>query len=250
MPSTPPRSPGLLASTDACFTTSVNRLSRIGISPAVGVGQSGNGLLRNVLGLLRNRFSASGSWPSARPNPSSTLRACRASKSSTAAALPSLHERHIQRLQESRQRPSRSRRGPRSSGCDAPAVALSQCLHQLGVRLVGVGLEPLLELVEHDEELRRRRRLVSSRRIATASGRAMSAGSAGTSRRSSASSRASVPPGVASMYDRPDSAAVEAWQQPRPDKRRLAAAGGAVEHADAEDFLAVGRLDPVLPEPD
>ena len=79
-------------------------------------------------------------------------------------------------------RPEESRHGHpeivahQHEGLDAPAVALPQRPDELGVGLVEVGLEPLLELVEHQDQLcgrpaRRRRRGA----IATASGRLTSA---------------------------------------------------------------------------
>ena len=137
----------------------------------------------------------------------------------------------------------------RHEGLDAPAVALAQGVDQLGAWLAPPGEEPLLELVEHEQDLARPRQRPAApeARPATRPGRSP-AGSSGHALR-----RPREQPGFGLVGRRLDvdgpHVAGQPRQQARLDQRRLAAARRAVDQADAERLVRVGRLDPVLPEP-
>ena len=138
----------------------------------------------------------SGRTPKARPNAASTFSCVAGREEVHGGGVVPLDQRDLQLPHEP------GRRHPEivadhDDGLDAPAVALPQRLHQLGVGVLAPGVQPLLELVEHDQDLLPAGRTRPRRRAASASARP-SPGRSGQRLRSAASSRASVRSAVAS----------------------------------------------------
>jgi len=81
----------------------------------------------------------------------------------------------------------------------APAVAVPHGLHQLAVLFISLGMEPLLELVQHQQHLLARPQ-ESTLRTAPGVNQTEMARQSATCRRKPLSKRASVSAAVASMY--------------------------------------------------
>ena len=134
-------------------------------------------------------------------------------------------------------------------GLEMLAVALPQRGDQLGVGLVPPGEQPLLELVEHEQHL-----------LAGPEATPPAQGGQGVDQPEFRSQVGARPtqgfqqPGLGLVGRRLDvnreDMLLQPGQQPRLDQRRLAAARGAVDQADLEGGVGVGRLDAGLPEPE
>ena len=136
--------------------------------------------------------------PRARPSSARTKAACSRSNSSTGAELTPSNRPNFERLQES------GRGHPevvahQQEGLQAQPVALAQGAHQLAVDILGMDSQPLLELVEDQQDLRAAMRRRRGRAIAAVkSSSSASPARSGNSRCSAARMAASVPPGEAS----------------------------------------------------
>ena len=150
-PSVPPTSFSVAGVHGLPFIISANRASRTQMtlpswaSPATA-------WFRNSFCSLVVSPGFSGSLPKARPNAASTFLAWSRSKRSTAARVPAFDEPNLELPQEA------GHRHPEiiphhDDALHAAAVALPQGLHQFGVLFVLLRMEPLLELVEHDQHL-------------------------------------------------------------------------------------------------
>ena len=115
--------------------------------------------------------------------------------------------------------------------------------------LVPPGEEPLLELVEDQQHLLARAQDPPAPQRRQRIDQVQSGGQVGAGL-----AQAPQQPGLGLLGRRLDvdrqHVLAQPGQQPRLDQRRLAAARRAVDQADAERRVGVGRLDPGLPEPE
>ena len=131
---------------------------------------------------------------------------------------------------------------------DAIAIALPQRAGQFRLPFLVPGMQPLLELVDHDHDL-----LIGAQAVPlTKCGDRLREVEAGVQ------SRQLFPQPVqdaglglmrCSLNVDRDHPPCEAGEEAGLDQRRLAAAAGPVDHAHREAWI-VAALDPVLPEPD
>jgi hypothetical protein len=131
----------------------------------------------------------------------------------------------------------------------AHAVALPQGPHQLGVVVAAVGVQELLELVQHQQQLAAGRQPLAAPQRGQDLDQAPGGVHLGTVPGQAAQKAHFRLVGRRLAADGQDVPA-QPRQQARSHQRRLAAAGGAVQQAHREGAVRVGRLDALLPEAD
>ena len=132
------------------FTISANRLSWTGLT-IPSCARPLTAWFTNAACSLASSVRAGGRAPNARPNAARTFRACRVSNRFDTRAVLAVRKVHVQLAQERRDRhpeiiPHDDDR------LDSRAVALPDALDQFGPSGAGWRVQPLLELIEDEQE--------------------------------------------------------------------------------------------------